>query len=739
MQQKQSIGVMTSGGDAQGMNAAVRAVVRTGLSLGIDVYAIFEGYQGMVDGGDSIRKAEWSVVSGILEQGGTVIGTARCQEFRDFSGRLKAALNLLEHGIDKLVVIGGDGSLTGANCFSEEWPKLLKELLKTGKITKETAKAHPTLTIVGLVGSIDNDMANTDMTIGADTALRQIVDAVDSIGSTAASHQRTFVVEVMGRNCGYLALMSAIATGASWVLIPEHPPKPGWEKKMCGFLDAGRKAGRRDSIIIVAEGARDRKGNPITVQYVKDSIEKHLGVEARITILGHVQRGGSPTAFDRYMSTLLGYHAVKEALETGADKESKLIGMKENRVKVFPLMKSVEITHEVPKAIESDDYDKAVRLRGSSFGKMRNIFRTLCQSVPDPAKKNHQSFRLGVMNASWPSPGMNKGIRTAVRLGMNMGHTMLGISNGFEGLIKGNIKEMGWMEVEDWYDKGGSILGTNRKIPEDSDLYAIAKNIEENSIKGILVIGGWTGYKGVQMLQAQRKNFPAFNIPFICVPASINNNLPAAELSVGCDTALNIIVDAIDKIKHSVDTTRRAFIVEVMGRYCGYLAQMSGLATGAELTYLHEEGITVSKLMEDLKMLTAAFKKDRHTALIIRNEMANSTYTSDFIRRLFDEEGGDLFDVKMSILGAIQQGGIPTSFDRTQATWLAAEGIERLVKDVKNSKTSSSFIGLQGGKITFHDFEKMDKMVIDEHYRPKKQWWLELRDIVNTLAKPDQA
>ena len=200
------IGVLTSGGDAQGMNAAVRAVVRTALAKGAQPYAILEGWQGACDGGDSIKKMGWSDVSSILAEGGTVIGTARSAEFRTYEGRHRSAANLLEHGIDHLVVIGGDGSLSGTNEFRKEWPQHVAELVAEGVITQEFADAHPALIIVGLVGSIDNDMVGTDMTIGADTALHRILDAIDQLTSTAASHQRTFVVEVMGRPVSYTHL-----------------------------------------------------------------------------------------------------------------------------------------------------------------------------------------------------------------------------------------------------------------------------------------------------------------------------------------------------------------------------------------------------------------------------------------------------------------------------------------------------------------------------------------------------
>src|SRR5512145_2060191 len=332
-EKRMKLGVLTSGGDAQGMNAALRAVVRTGIDRGMDVFAIYEGYQGMLDGGDQIRQMNWDSVGGIMNKGGTMIGTARCDDFRKREGRMHAAHNLLKHGIDRLVVIGGDGSLTGANLFRTEWPSLVAELAEKGHITKAEAKAHSNLMIVGLVGSIDNDFYGTDMTIGADTALHRITEAVDAITSTAASHQRTFVVKVMGRNCGYLALMSALACGVDWVLIPESPPDVNnWEEVMAERLRAGRKAGRRDSIVILAEGAQDRYGNYIGSSDVQRVLEERLKEEVRTTVLGHVQRGGRPSAYDRNLATLLGHEAVIAALEARPEDEPIVVGTRANRI-----------------------------------------------------------------------------------------------------------------------------------------------------------------------------------------------------------------------------------------------------------------------------------------------------------------------------------------------------------------------------------------------------------------------
>jgi 6-phosphofructokinase 1 len=738
-----SIGVLTSGGDAPGMNAAVRAVVRTALDQGADVYAIYEGYQGMVDGGERIRKMGWDSVGGILYQGGTIIGTARCEAFRTRSGRRQAARNLLAHGIDGLVIIGGDGSLTGANLFRQEWPDLLTELVTQGQISQETADRYPRLTIVGLVGSIDNDMWGTDMTIGADSALHRITEAVDAISSTAASHQRTFVVEVMGRGCGYLALMGALSSGADWVLIPESPPEiDDWETHMCEVLKAGREAGRRDSIVVVAEGARDRHGKPISCHYVREVLETRLDEDVRVTILGHVQRGGSPSAFDRYISTLLGHAAVQEILSSEAESESCLIGLRDNRITRLPLMPCVEQTYAASEAIANQNFEEAMNLRGSRFADTFRIFRTLIRALPHPPEPGQKRLRFAVLNAGAPAAGMNTAVRAAVRLGIDQGHIMLAVKNGFQGLIEGDIVEMAWMDVAGWGILGGSELGTNRKIPGGSDFYAIARNIEEYNIAGLLVIGGWAGYQAAYRLWQERLSFPAFSIPILCLPATINNNLPGSEISIGADTALNNIVEAVDKIKQSAVASRRCFVVEVMGRYCGYLALMSGLATGAERVYLPEEGITLGDLQNDLTRLVEGFRRGKRLGLIIRNENANPIYNTQFVASLFEEEGGDLFEVRHAILGHLQQGGNPTPFDRIQANRLAAKSITWLIDEAQavaakdKLEAANVFIGIQGGQVRFFNLEDLPRLADQARQRPKDQWWLGLRPVAKIMAKP---
>ena len=730
------LAVLTSGGDAAGMNAAVRAVVRAGLHEGLDVFGVEEGLQGLVDGGDSIRQLTSDDVGGILHQGGTVLGTARCAEFRDRSGRRRAALHLVERGIDALVVVGGDGSLTGANLFRSEWPELLAELVEEGAIDRSQADAHSHLTLVGLVGSIDNDMFGTDMTIGADSALHRITEAIDAIHSTASSHQRSFVIEVMGRHCGYLALMSGLAAGANWVLIPENPPDTDdWEESMGRALTAGRGIGRRQNMVIVAEGARDRHGNPITAEHVKSVLEERLGEDTRVTILGHVQRGGSPSAFDRYLSTVLGYAAVQQVL-TSPGGEPQIIGIREHQIISSPMMDCVEKTRAVADVIRDGDYESAMEMRGGSFRNSFDIMRTMVRAQPRATASESQQLRLAVLHGGGPAPGMNTAVRVATRVGLDLGHTMLAVTNGFRGLAHGRVEEMEWMDVSGWVSRGGAELGTSRQPLTEADLGQIAEQIGAHRIDGLLMIGGWAGYQAAHLLHENREHHPELTLPIVCMPASINNDLPGSELSIGADTALNNIVSNVDKIKQSAVASGRCFVVEVMGRHCGYLALMSGLATGAERVYLPEEGVSLADLEADLEALRAGFRRGKRLGLMIRSEYVDPVYTTSFIRALFEREGGDLYDVRQSILGHIQQGGDPSPFDRIQATRLASRCVEYLIEQAHTDTPGSAFIGLQKGKVRFTDLADFGRLIEPDAHRPREQSWMSLRPIAEIMSMP---
>lgn len=303
------IGVLTSGGDSPGMNAAIRAVVRKAIYHGVEVYGIYQGYAGLISG--DIRKMELGSVGDIIHRGGTILYTARCEEFKTLEGQKKGIEQLKKFGIEGLVVIGGDGSFAGAQ--------------------KLTEHGFPT---VGVPGTIDNDIPGTDFTIGFDTALNTVIDAIDKIRDTATSHDRTYVIEVMGRNAGDLALWSGLADGAETIVIPEADHDID---QIISRLQRGQERGKKHSIIVVAEGVGSG------MDFGRE-ISERTGAETRVTVLGHIQRGGSPTGFDRVLASRLGAKAVDLLLEGQA---GVTVGIENNKLVHHDITEVLQRNHSI--------------------------------------------------------------------------------------------------------------------------------------------------------------------------------------------------------------------------------------------------------------------------------------------------------------------------------------------------------------------------------------------------------
>ncbi|CAF1170909.1 unnamed protein product [Adineta ricciae] len=744
---ERAMGVFTSGGDAQGMNPAVRAIVRMGIYLGCKVYFIHEGYQGLVDGGNSIRQATWASVSGILDDGGTIIGSARCKEFRERPGRLRAAKNLIDHGINNIVCIGGDGSLTGANLFRKEWDSLLKELVETKEITQENADKYKNLNIVGLVGSIDNDFCGTDMTIGADSALHRVMEAIDCITTTASSHQRCFVMEVMGRHCGYLALVAALGSDADWVFLPESPPGPGWEEQLCAKLKSTREMGQRLNIIVLAEGAIDSEGKPITSEAVRELITNRLKFDTRVTILGHVQRGGCPSAFDRVLGTRMGTEAVLALMEATPTSQPVVIALSGNQTVRVPLMLCVEKTLAVAQAMKEKRFKEAQELRGRSFKGNLETYIRLSKLRPKLFSNKQQSFNLAVVNVGAPACGVNAAVRSIIRYGLCEGHNMFAIFDGFEGLVNNQVKSLNWMSVNGWSSVGGSLLGCQKAGASKTGLAKVAAKIREHNFHALLIIGGYEAYTSVLQMYEARNKHPEFQIPLICIPATISNNVPGTEFSIGADTALNEIVKICDKIKQSAQgSKRRVFVIETMGGYCGYLATLAALASGADQAYIYEEPFTIKDLIDDVDHLRKKMEGHLKRGLLLRNEMANEHYTTDFITKLLQEEGKGVFSARSNVLGHMQQGGLPTPFDRAFATKLGCKAVTYAVSLIEkvatndgnvvcNTPESAVVLGLLKRQSEFTPVESLKAKTDLEHRMPLEQWWLKLRPLLRILAK----
>jgi 6-phosphofructokinase 1 len=303
------IGVLTSGGDAPGMNAAVRAVVRKAIFHNLEVYGVYQGYTGLITG--NIKKLELGSVGDIIHRGGTTLYSSRCEEFKTKEGQQKGIEQLKKHGIEALVIIGGDGSYRGAKALTEQ--------------------GFP---CIGVPGTIDNDIPGTDFTIGFDTALNTVIDAIDKIRDTATSHERTFIIEVMGRDAGDLALWAGLAGGAETILIPEEPYTM---KEIAERIERGHQRGKRHTIIIVAEGVMG--GTEFA-----NRLHEVSSFETRVSVLGHIQRGGTPTGLDRVLASRLGAHAVELLLE---GKGGRAVGIQKNELVDHDIIEVLSKPHEL--------------------------------------------------------------------------------------------------------------------------------------------------------------------------------------------------------------------------------------------------------------------------------------------------------------------------------------------------------------------------------------------------------
>ncbi|TSK16025.1 ATP-dependent 6-phosphofructokinase, muscle type [Bagarius yarrelli] len=655
-----------------------------------------------------------------------------------------------------------------------------------GLIDDEAVQKYSALHIVGMVGSIDNDFCGTDMTIGTDSALHRIIEVVDAIMTTAQSHQRTFVLEVMGRHCGYLALVSALACGADWVLIPEMPPEDGWEEKMreedgrrrCvrrkeklsatrsrgsrlniiivaeGAIDrhgkaitsslvkdnrAGRK---RLNIIIVAEGAIDRSNKPITTERVKDLVVRCLGFDTRVTILGHVQRGGTPSAFDRILASRMGVEAVLALLETTANTPACVVSLCGNQAVRLPLMECVQMTQEVQKAMDEKKFEEAVKLRGRSFENNLKTYKLLAHRKPE-TELPRSNFNVAVLNVGAPAAGMNAAVRSAVR-----------------------IKEIKWGDVGGWTGQGGSLLGTKRTLPA-KHIDKIAEQMRKYNINALLVIGGFEvcgegqAYLGIMELLAARKTCEELCVPMVMVPATVSNNVPGSDLSIGADTALNAITHVTPSIdlqtltskNCSVSKTRSlSEITYYLGMYqalecllqlyearnhyeefciplCMLPATISNNVPGTDLSIGADTALNA--IVETCDRIKQSASGTKRRVFIIETMGGYCGYLASVgglaagadaayifeepfdIRdlQLYSEEGKGVFDCRKNVLGHMQQGGAPSPFDRNFGTKISAKAMQWISKKLNESYRQGN------------------------HRIPKEQWWLKLRPLMKILAK----
>ncbi|CCH62110.1 hypothetical protein TBLA_0G01660 [Henningerozyma blattae CBS 6284] len=758
---EKAIAVMTSGGDAPGMNSNVRSIVRSAIFKGCQAYVVMEGYEGLVRGGpEYIKQVTWEDVRGWSTEGGTNIGTARCMAFKKREGRLLGAQHLIEAGVDALIVCGGDGSLTGADLFRSEWPSLIKELLETKRISEQQYTRYQHLNICGTVGSIDNDMSTTDATIGAYSALDRICKAIDYVEATAYSHSRAFVVEVMGRNCGWLALLAGIATSADYIFIPEKPASSEeWQDHMCNIVAKHRSKGKRTTIVIVAEGAISADLTPITPKDVHKVLVDKLGLDTRITILGHVQRGGTAVAYDRVLATLQGVEAVNAVLDSTPETPSPLIAINENKIVRKPLMDSVALTKSVADAIQAKDFDKAMSLRDTEFVEHLNNFMAINSADHnEPKLAADKRLKIAIINVGAPAGGVNSAVYSMATYCMSQGHKPYGIYNGFTGLSRHeSVRSLNWKDLLGWQSRGGSELGTNRHTPEEADIGMVAYYFQKYQFDGLIIVGGFEAFVSLSQLERARDSYSAFRIPMVLIPATLSNNVPGTEYSLGSDTALNALMEYCDIVKQSASSSRgRAFIVETQGGNSGYLATLAALACGAAASYVPEEGISLEQLSQDIETLSGAFEnakgRDRFGKIILKSKNASKALTTDKLAEVITEEASGRFDAKSALPGHIQQGGLPSPIDRTRGTRFAIKAVnfiennQDLIAEARSDdgdfditdkqvSATASVLGVKGTNVVFTSIRHLYDVETDIAKRmPKIIHWQETRTIADHLV-----
>jgi len=683
------IGLLTGGHDVPGLNAAIRAVVRRAAQYQFEVIGIHNGWAGLM-GKPQITPLTPRDVAGILPQGGTILGCSRTNPFaRDLeidaalqqlrsSGQKKldkaiADLeayqddyvknninqiinNVHEHGLDVLIVLGGRDTL-----------RIAARLVELG------------LPIIGIPKTMDNDLPETDYCIGFDSAVTRVVTALDNLHTTAMSHHRVMVVEVMGRDTGWVALEAGLAGGADYIAIPEVSTTVD---EIVNHVQARREAGKTFSIIVLAHGATiggitpaqpdqlDPFGVPrfdkrATGQALAQAIEARLGVETRTVVIGYLHRGGSPTVFDRVLATRLGVAAVDLAR---AGNIGQIPVMKDNQIVPVPLAKVAGATKQVPASL--------IELASLFFGRQTPL--------PDVPRK-----RIGVLTGGGDCPGLNAAIRAVARRAFQYGWEVIGIKNGWAGLLDtGESAPLAPASVSGILHLGGTILGTSRTNPtkKEDQMRQVEANFKRLGLDALVAIGGDDTLSVATRLHQK-------GLPVVGVPKTMDNDIAETDYCIGFDSAVTTVVEALDRLHTTAAAHHRAMVVEVMGRDAGWVAVVGGLAGGADYIFIPEIPGSLQAVCDHLLQRKAQGKL---SSIIVVSEgakiegleeAADLGPTDAFGHVRLDKRGlaerlcnqieaCTQIETRFVVLGHIQRGGSPTLFDRVLATRTAVAAVD---------------------------------------------------------------
>ena len=671
---------MTSGGDAPGMNAALRGVVRAALNRGWEVFGIRNAYRGLAEGEKNILPLDWLDVSWNFREGGTFLGSAR---FPDIAGdaltakelKQKALLNLKELNISGLVIIGGDGSLTGGH-------ELFNFLQNSRWASPELRDME--LSMVAMPGSIDNDIPFTDMSIGVDTTLNTIIECIDKLRDTATSHGRVSIVEVMGRLRGYLAVMSGLATGADRIFIREEQISQNELTSMLQVLKESFANGQKAGIVIRSEGAGFSTG------FLKETIANLLEPkrEVRETVLGHLQRGGNPTAFERIMATRMGIWAV-QLLEAGLT-EPHMIGLTHNRIESVPLARVLE------KLAQPE-------FKNQLSPNTRNASR-LCRKLEDPPQKNTSSpFRIAVLTDGCSVSGMNIAVRAIARLAINQGIQAVGIKGGFSGLLRGpeNVLQLDWgmLELKGIVRRAGTLLGVSSNgFPDAAEQAALLRQqIDTFDIKGLMVIGDSTAYEYAERIAG------LLQLPVVGIPAALCCNLLGTDLVIGIDTALNDFLNGIDRAVDAANLQKKIYIIHIIGDYCDCLVKLAAVAGGADALIIDQGtgrkdfSMLVQEKIKGIRRIIAAGKNSSTVIFFAKHPDQAEDALREIVRSIIDS--GITVETSVITLETTLGGIVPTAFDRILAQRLAEKALAVLQDNMEKHDHAFHMVGMKGREI----------------------------------------
>lgn len=683
MKNPKKVAILTSGGDAPGMNAAIRGAVRAALNKGWEIYGIRDGYRGLMEGGDMIFPLDWVDVSWNFREGGTFLGSARCPELKENTTRAhklkeQALMNLYRHNIAGLVIVGGDGSLTGGYA--------LYSFLQNREYSNPALKQME-LSIVGIPGSIDNDIAYTDMSIGVDTTLNTIVECIDKLRDTATSHRRIIIVEVMGRRRGYLAVMSGLATGADRIFIREERVSQDELNTMLLVLQKSFGLGQKAGIIVRAEGA------PISTTFLKETIAVLLEPkrEVRETVLGHLQRGGTPTVFERTLATRMGVRAIQ--LLDNISQEPQLVRLNAKKISSAPLVKSLT-------KIKTPAFQEEV-----SANTKTALY--LSKKLEMPPEEKSRGMCIGLLTDGTNVSGMNMAIRAVARLALNRGIAVKGIKGGFSGLSKGpeSVVNLQWsmLEMKSILRRAGTLLGVSSSgfPPDEKEYGTIKKQVRQLKIDGLIVIGNTTAYRAAHRLSA------LINTPVVGIPAAAHCNLPETDWVIGMDSTLNDLLQGIDRAADAAHVKRKIFIVHLKGAFCNCLVKLVALAGGAEQVLIYEHPPDsaaqstfqkkVRNSMSELKKMIA-LGKTFGTIVFYSHHPEAADQNLQSIRQSLRTAGIPL-DTTIIPLETSLGGIVPTAFDRILAKRLGEKALETLLKKIPDRDHSFHIVGIKGKEI----------------------------------------